>query len=771
MIYWVIGELRLFSRLSFFQQCRRCLSSWLTSVALLSALLYPAFCLGRSEDTATSTASSLSAEEAQTLDQLTQTLLGQGRSSQFGVANSKQSLEEGQSSTDLLSIAATRRQLLASLMESHPEEVLRVAIPKSLRASMPASVQAFVEEEVKIEGEVEVISKCDGVTHDFSYFLNTKDKQLSLHFAGPQPKNIQTGGRFRVSGVRVNESIALRGKKKTFSPLSAPPLSALGEQRVAVLLVNFRNNPSTPYSVDEVRNLVFNTTNNFIRENSQQQTWLTGDVLGWYTIDFDTSVCNSFQIRDNAHAAAAATGVNLSSYSRYIYVFPYVACIGVPGSGTVGGNPSRIWVNGSLSLRTIGHELGHNLGLFHSFALDCGTATYGANCTKIEYGDTLDIMGYPGVVGHYSAPQKEKLGWTGDTTATVTVDGTYILSPYENAVADNPQVLKILQSINPVSGKKTWYYLEYRQPTGFDSFLSSNTNMRNGVVVHLGSEDTTIPYSLLDATPETASWNDPALGVGRSFSDPKTGLTIQTLWANATGAAVNVVNSSVGGLSCTQNVPTVTITPGQSVGVTAGTKVSYTVSVKNNDSSDCQKTTFSLQKAVPSGWTSGLSSTQLVISPGATASTVLQVTSPPSAIDGAYAINVAMTSTTALGGRIVNLATGTQTAAATATYVIASGPGLSALTDKSTYVRPSWVSVTAKVRAANQSVSKATVTFTLIKPNAQIYKKVISTGTTGSALFKFALQKSDPVGTYQVIVQATKTGLTFSDTTVNFTVQ
>ena len=196
-------------------------------------------------------------------------------------------------------------------------------------------------------------------------------------------------------------------------------------------------------------------------------------------------------------------------------------------------------------MRTLGHELGHNLGLSHSTALECGTAAYGANCTKIEYGDALDIMGYPGVVGHFSAPHKEKLGWTSDTTATVTTDGTYLLAPYENLAAGQPQVLKILQSVNPVSGKQTWYYLSYRQPIGFDGFLSNNTNVRTGVVVHLGLEEPTLPYSyLLDMTPETASWNDPALSVGRSFSDPSAGVTLQTLWANGTGAAIQV---SVGG--------------------------------------------------------------------------------------------------------------------------------------------------------------------------------------------------------------------------------
>jgi hypothetical protein len=102
-------------------------------------------------------------------------------------------------------------------------------------------------------------------------------------------------------------------------------------------------------AVEQVRDLVFNTTSNFFLENSYQQTWLTGDVAGWYTIPFTSTVCDIFSIASYAQSAASAAGFNLAAYKHYVYAFPQNACGGL-GVGTVGGNPSEAWVIGTLDL-------------------------------------------------------------------------------------------------------------------------------------------------------------------------------------------------------------------------------------------------------------------------------------------------------------------------------------------------------------------------------------------------------------------------------------
>ena len=309
---------------------------------------------------------------------------------------------------------------------------------------------------------------------------------------------------------------------------------------------------------------MFDKTSQFFRENSHQQTWLTGDVVGYYTIALNSTICNTSQIASLAKQAATTAGVDVSAYRRYVYVFPRNSC-GWLGSATLGG--FEAWINEGLSQMVISHEMGHNFGLYHSHALYCSGALIGNACSVIEYGDSLDTMA--SVNGHFNAAQKERLGWLPDMTDTVQTDGTYVLDPYEAPVGANPKALKILKSPG------TWYYVEYRQPIGFDGFLSAPSlkNVRNGIVIHTrtGSHS-----HLLDMTPETASLTDPALEVGHSFSDPAAGMTITPLWANTTGVAVAVTLASTGSLP---NAPPIAVAGSdQTVAVTTSVTLNGSLS-------------------------------------------------------------------------------------------------------------------------------------------------------------------------------------------------
>jgi hypothetical protein len=93
---------------------------------------------------------------------------------------------------------------------------------------------------------------------------------------------------------------------------------------------------------------------------------------------------------------------------------------------------------------------------------------------------------------HFNAFQKERLGWlnagASPPITTVLTDGTYPLEPYE-ITGSGPKALKILKSIDPSTGKRTWYYVETRQPIGFDDFLDANANnIVEGVLIHTGTE-------------------------------------------------------------------------------------------------------------------------------------------------------------------------------------------------------------------------------------------------------------------------------------------
>jgi hypothetical protein len=494
---------------------------------------------------------------------------------------------------------------------------------------------------VQLDGTMQILHEdySDG-TSRFRYFLESNGERFELYFGAGAPTHLLTGSPVRVNGLRANHEIAVDSPtadiESLFGPTSAmvSPLvvsGTFGVQRVAVMLVNFSDNAAQPYTPAQATPLFFTTTSNWDLENSYGQTSLTGSVFGWYTIAASSTVCDYSAIATQARAAATAAGVNLANYNRYVYAFPNNAC-GWWGLGTVGGNPSSAWINGSLQLRVIAHEMGHNFGLYHSHAWDCGALPIGIGCTSIEYGDTMDVMG--GSSYHFNAFQKERLGWlnygASPPITQVTGSGTYVVDGYET-VGSSPKALKI-----PIGTAGSNYYVELRRPLGFDAGMSSNPNMMNGVLIHQASPSNPDSSQLLDMT-TSSSWSDPALVVGQSFTDSTNQITITPLSITSTNASVAVTFGSAG---CTRVNPSVTMSPSQSAAVAGGTMVSFTTTVTNNDTANCAASTFDLTNAVPAGgtWTATYLSSALSVSPGATVSTTLQVTSPASAASGSNQI-------------------------------------------------------------------------------------------------------------------------------------
>eukprot|EP00937_MAST-01D_sp_MAST-1D-sp2_P000807 g807.t1 len=114
-----------------------------------------------------------------------------------------------------------------------------------------------------------------------------------------------------------------------------------------------------------------------------------------------------------------------SRYDLHIVVFPYVpGCHGAvaqtPGTASYFNGYGR-GPEGVVDLRTLLHELGHNLGLHHS--RHCSSA-YGCD----DYGDQADIMGRGST--HYNAAYMHYLGWLRDEDVLVVRrSGVYRVFP------------------------------------------------------------------------------------------------------------------------------------------------------------------------------------------------------------------------------------------------------------------------------------------------------------------------------------------------------
>jgi Gametolysin peptidase M11/NPCBM-associated, NEW3 domain of alpha-galactosidase len=587
--------------------------------------------------------------------------------------------------------------------------------------------------ETELDGTLEVqYEDYDGGAR-LRHFLKTPTGRLELTFPG-EPPDLLTGSRVRVRGTeRSDGTLMLSSSGSSVQTLSNAVPNTFGVQQTLVILINFQDNATQPYTVASAQNTTFTQTSNYYRENTYQQTSLAGTVVGWYTIPATSTTCANSTWAGLADQAAIDDGIDISTYSRRIYAFPHTNACGWWGLGSVGGNPSHAWINGNYQFQVVGHELGHNFGDWHSHSLSCNAT----GCATSEYGDDRDIMG-SSRAGHMNAFQKERLGWlnygASPSIQTVATSNNYWIEPLETATNGGPKALKILKGIDSF-GYRSWYYVEARVSIGADSGVAP------GVVVHTGDERTGNSSYETDLAPTTDAWVS-ALDANQSFTDPQLGLTITTITSDNSGALVQV---AFGANLCSRTGPTVSVSP-SAQSVQPGGTVSYTVSVTNNDSPGCAAAPFNLSATAPTGWSASFAPVSLSsLAPGATANPALSVTSPATA-SGPASIAIS-------AGESGSLAT---SAGISVGVSLAGSPlNVSVTTNNSSYTTNSTVAVMASVSSGKSASSGANATFTITNPSGSVSTMIATTGANGIASVSYVVSGKRRQGTYQVQVRAT----------------
>ncbi len=386
-----------------------------------------------------------------------------------------------------------------------------------------------------------------------------------------RPPAVESGARVRVVGdwmgptrlraasVRPDHHAArgdddgLAVQQAALVPGAAPP-----PRRVAAIAFRFSDSTGTPTeTIDSIRETIFinpNSTDKYYRESSFGFIDLVGkrdtrgDVFGWYTIPSNSMTCNSNTWANQALTAAQNAGVDTSGYDHFLFYFPKTGACKWGGLGsTSGGTPGpggsygkNTWINGA-GLNTISHEIGHNFRMSHASTYTClGSSnervTLSNNCTDDEYGSVFDIMGRGGE-RHNTAYGKARAGWLGNPNIrTVRKNGLYKIEPIEKPLACGDQAIRIPRTADE------YYYLDFRQPFGFDAYAPTNPAV-TGVLIYLAPA-WEMKYGntlLLDMSPGSAGgFVDAALQVGKTYRDPEGKVTITTLSAGPAGATVQV---------------------------------------------------------------------------------------------------------------------------------------------------------------------------------------------------------------------------------------
>jgi chitodextrinase len=369
---------------------------------------------------------------------------------------------------------------------------------------------------------------------------------VELKFRGRRPE-IPPGARLRVRGERRGGSIAVEDGAAEYEDVFADGATAITatpvNRRVAVVLFNFSNNTSEPYTPAHAAGIAFNNTNSvaaYYRSNSWEGVNLVGDVYGWFTIpDNSSSGCNYTTWASSANKLAAAAGIDLSStsYEHVVYAFPHTSTCGWSGMGNLPGRLSYL-NGGGMSLRTMAHELGHNLGTHHASTYSCteggvrvSLSATSSNCTRSEYGDPFSIMGAS--TRRHTNSSLANFAWMPSANRLdVAADGDYRLAPLFSADG--------IQSIRIQRTSSSFITLEFRQAGQFDAFSSSDPVV-NGVTIRIAGGDRNRTQSLLiDATPSTSGFGDAPLAEGRTFVDPLTSVSVTTLGVSSAGATVRI---------------------------------------------------------------------------------------------------------------------------------------------------------------------------------------------------------------------------------------
>ena len=505
-----------------------------------------------------------------------------------------------------IKLARERRAILKELIQIEPARALRQAIGKNERLGLPKEIEELLETPVSTAASFERIVSCytgdlqrpEGAPTE-ERFVTFEDQRYRA-FTHGRRTHLQTKDRISVIGISIDDVMAVSSDPvREVSDINGPAVEAFGvthrfsteeeaehyvamvladedasgpggvedvaasawtegDKRILYLRVRFADDDPTyePVSLataqshqDDVAEHYriasygrLNVTTVFpdMITLSQNKSAYVGNALG--------TMMNEAQ--DIAITMGQAQGVDWDYRNFDFYTIISDRGIGpYAGVAQVGGRKSH-HQRGYTSLRTAGHEFGHNLGLLHAYYnyssdLSPRGTTPTDGLGRVEYGHRFSVMSAQSgsdfdnpLIPHFTAHEKWRLDWITDAEiediTTGSQSGTYRL--YQNDV-EGVTGLKALRV--PSGGSLSKYWLSYRTAWKQPNRGSDNNYLLNGLLFNwTGSGGGT--STLLDMTPYSnpgstsgAFWTqdnsdkwDSSLLIGRTYTDRESKVSI-----------------------------------------------------------------------------------------------------------------------------------------------------------------------------------------------------------------------------------------------------
>ena len=514
-----------------------------------------------------------------------------------------------------LILAQERRVTMKRLIVTNPEEALRMAIADEDRVGLPEEIIELLEFSVSDAGEFERVVSCytGGFVRpigapDEECFVKMDEKRYRAFTYGRRAE-LQTKDRISVHGISIDDVMAVSpdpvlrkgllaesfGKQRQFASeeeldsyiamtladedtlgpavvrgsesLIAESTWTEGNKRILYLRVRFADQDP---AYEPVSLATAQSDQDDVAEHYRIASYGKLNVITVFP-DVITLAENKSgyvgqglgKMMDEARDAAIILGQSKGldwDYRNYDFytIISDGGIGGYAGIAQVGGRKSH-HQKGYTSLRTSGHEFGHNLGLSHAYYnytsdLSPRGSTPSNGAGLIEYGHRFSLMSAQNgsdmsnpALPHFTAHEKWSLDWVTDSDivdiTTGDQSGTYRL--YQN---DHQDVTGLRAIRIPSGGLYSKYWLSYRTAWRQPNRNSDNDFLLNGILFNWsGSGGGT--STLLDMTPysdegskgsgstardNSDKWDAPLI-IGRTYTDSESNVSVTPIARGGTG--------------------------------------------------------------------------------------------------------------------------------------------------------------------------------------------------------------------------------------------